>query len=121
MSKLAQLEFEYGSKERGRTVFDGILSKYPKRLDLLFVFCDKEIKAGDIGAARSLLQKKAESDTKLTDKQMKNLFRKWMRVEEEYGDEETQEHVKNVDEPMLSVLVEITRISVERIQTFYII
>lgn len=96
MSKLAQLEFEYGSKERGRTVFDGILSKYPKRLDLLFVFCDKEIKAGDIAAARSLLQKKAESDTKLTDKQMKNLFRKWMRVEEEYGDEATQEHVKNV-------------------------
>ena len=96
MSKLAQLEFEYGSKERGRTVFDGILSKYPKRLDLLFVFCDKEIKAGDITAARSLLQKKAESDTKLTDKQMKNLFRKWMKVEEEYGDEATQEHVKDV-------------------------
>lgn len=96
MSKLAQLEFEHGSKERGRTVFDGILSKYPKRLDLLFVFLDKEIKAGEIRAARALLQKTSESATKLTDKQMKKLFRKWMKMEEEHGDDETQEHVKDV-------------------------
>ena len=96
MSKLAQLEFEHGSKERGRTVFDGILAKYPKRLDLLFVHVDKEVKAGEISSARALMQKTSETATKLTDKQMKNLFRKWMKMEEEFGDEETQEHVKDV-------------------------
>ena len=96
MSKLAQLEFEYGSKERGRTVFDGILAKYPKRLDLLFVYVDKEVKAGEISSARTLMKKTSETATKLTDKQMKKLFRKWMKMEEEFGDEETQEHVKDV-------------------------
>ena len=96
MSKLAQLEFEHGSKERGRTVFDGILTKYPKRLDLLFVYVDKEVKAGEVLSARNLFQKTAESATKLSDKQMKKMFRKWIKMEEEFGDEETQENVKNV-------------------------
>jgi rRNA biogenesis protein RRP5 len=96
MSKLAQLEFEHGSVERGRTVFDGILSKYPKRLDLLFVFVDKEIKAGEVDAARGLLKKTAELSSRLTDKQMKKLFRKWMKMEEEFGTDESQEDVKNV-------------------------
>merc|ERR1711943_29599 len=55
MSKFAQLEFEYGSAERARTVFDGIVDKYPKRLDLLFVYLDKEVKFGTISNARQLL------------------------------------------------------------------
>lgn len=97
MSKLAQLEFEFGSIERARTVFSGVLAKYPKRLDLLFVFVDKEIKAGKIDAARSHLRKTAENTSnKLNDKQMKKLFRKWMRMEEEHGSEEQQEEVKDV-------------------------
>mmetsp|Transcript_31818 Transcript_31818/g.36201 ORF Transcript_31818/g.36201 Transcript_31818/m.36201 type:complete len:1887 (+) Transcript_31818:1355-7015(+) len=96
MSKLAQLEFEFGSIERGRTIFDGILAKYPKRLDVLFVFVDKEIKTGEIAAARSQLQKSAEfRKKKLSDKQMKKLFRKWMKLEEEHGSEEQQEAVKD--------------------------
>lgn len=94
MSKFAQLEFEYGSAERARTVFDGIVDKYPKRLDLLFVYLDKEVKFGTISNARQLLERKVE-DAKLSDKQMKSLFKKWFRIEEEHGTEEQQEHVKN--------------------------
>jgi hypothetical protein len=30
ISKFAQLEFKYGSPERGRTVFEGLISTYPK-------------------------------------------------------------------------------------------
>jgi len=37
MSKFAQMEFELGSVERGRTLFDGLILKYPKRVDLFFV------------------------------------------------------------------------------------
>jgi len=97
MSKLAQLEFEFGSIERARTVFSGVLAKYPKRLDLLFVFVDKEIKAGEIDVARSHLRKTAENPSnKLQDKQMKKLFRKWMKIEEEHGSKEQQEEVKDV-------------------------
>ena len=47
LSKFAQLEFRYGSAERGRTVFDGILSSYPKRVDIWSIYIDMELKEGD--------------------------------------------------------------------------
>jgi rRNA biogenesis protein RRP5 len=93
MSRFAQLEFEFGSLERARTLFDGIVEKYSKRLDLFFVYVDKEIKFGSLETARALLQKKA-GDRSLSDKKMKNMFKKWYRLEEEHGTEESQEEVK---------------------------
>jgi rRNA biogenesis protein RRP5 len=93
MSKYAQMEFELGSPERGRTIFDGLLLKYNKRLDLFFVYLDKECKFGNLAHARAMLEKKVE-DRKISDRQMKSLFKKWYRMEEEHGTEETQEHVK---------------------------
>lgn len=93
MSKFAQMEFELGTPERGRTIFDGLLLKYNKRLDLFFVYLDKECKFGNVEHARSMLEKKVE-ERKLSDRQMKSLFKKWYRIEDEHGTEETQEHVK---------------------------
>lgn len=102
MSKFAQLEFELGSPERGRTIFGSLLEKNPKRMDLLFVNIDKEIKNGDVAKARALFDSVVNPvDTdrkqkfKFSDKQMKSLFKKWYRMEDEYGDEETQERVKD--------------------------
>jgi rRNA biogenesis protein RRP5 len=60
MSKFAQLEFEFGSPSRDRTVFDGILLNHPKRLDLFFVYLDKEVKFGSVDNARTLLERKVE-------------------------------------------------------------
>lgn len=91
MSKFAQLEMEHGSMERGRTIMDGLIAKYPKRLDLLFVYVDKEVKRGELDAARALFQR----ERKLSDKQMKSLFKKWYRVEEEHGTDESRERVKD--------------------------
>lgn len=93
MSKYAQMEFELGSPERGRTIFDGLLLKYNKRLDLFFVYLDKECKFGNIDHARAMLEKKVE-ERKLSDRQMKSVFKKWYRIEEEHGTEETREDVK---------------------------
>ncbi|OEU17271.1 hypothetical protein FRACYDRAFT_168784 [Fragilariopsis cylindrus CCMP1102] len=93
MSKFAQMEFELGSPERGRTIFDGLLLKYNKRLDLFYVYLDKECKYGNVEHARSMLEKKVD-ERKLSDRQMKSLFKKWYRMEEEHGTEETQECVK---------------------------
>jgi rRNA biogenesis protein RRP5 len=93
MSKFAQMEFELGSPERGRTLFDGLLVKYPKRLDIFFVYLDKEVKYGTIDHARSKLETKVE-ERNLSDKQMKSLFKKWYRLEEKYGTGDSQEHVK---------------------------
>jgi rRNA biogenesis protein RRP5 len=100
MSKFAQLVFEFGTAERARTLFDGLLLKHPKRLDLFFVYVDKEVKHGEIDTARSLFQRAVSprssgSMMKLSDKQMKSLFKKWYSFEENSGDDETQERVKN--------------------------
>lgn len=100
MSRFAQFEFEFGSAERARTVYDGILVKHPKRLDLVFVYADKEIKHGSVEMARSLFEKIVNPrgdapKSKLSDKQMKSLFKKWYRIEEEHGTEETQQAVKD--------------------------
>merc|ERR1712071_737823 len=98
MTKFAQMEYEFGSPERGRTIFDGLLEKYPKRLDLLFVYVDKEVKNGEIEAARSIFKRITKpiqpSKSKFSDKQMKSLFKKWYRIEESNGNEDTQEEVK---------------------------
>jgi len=93
MSKFAQLEYEFGRPERARTLFDGIVAKYPKRLDLFYVYVDKEIKFGTFTVARSLLQNKVNG-AKLSDKQVKGLFKKWFHIEEQHGDEASKEHVK---------------------------
>lgn len=50
--KFAQLEFKHGEAERGRTILEGVMSNYPKRLDLWNVYLDMEIKADDIEMAR---------------------------------------------------------------------
>jgi len=106
MSKFAQLEFEYGSAERARTIFDGLLEKHPKKMDLVFVYVDKEVKNGEIQAARNLFerivnppteadpQEQQKKKKKMSDKQMKALFKKWYRMEEIHGDDETCDHVK---------------------------
>ena len=98
VTKFAQLEFEYGNVERARTIFDGVLLKYPKRLDLVFVYVDKEIKTGDIDAARSIFKRVVDPHSKIkfkfSDKQMKSLFKKWYSIEDTHGNEESKEEVK---------------------------
>jgi len=99
MSKFAQLEYEYGSTEWARTIFDAVLDKSPKRIDLLFVYIDKEIKHGDIDVARRLFHKRlhpadGKSKVRYNDKQMKSLFKKWYRMEDLHGDDQSRMNVK---------------------------
>ncbi len=46
IGKFAQLEFRYGDAEKGRTMFDKVLTSYPKRTDLWSVFIDLMVKHG---------------------------------------------------------------------------
>jgi rRNA biogenesis protein RRP5 len=100
MSKFAQIVFKFGKAERARTLFDGLIQHFLKRLDLFFVYLDKEVKFGDIEIARSLFQRVANPidnrlKLKLTDKQMKRFFKKWFSFEQEHDTDESQENVKN--------------------------
>ena len=52
ISKFAQLEFRHGEPERGRTMFESLLSSYPKRVDLWSVYVDVVLKTGDAQRVR---------------------------------------------------------------------
>jgi rRNA biogenesis protein RRP5 len=100
-SKFAQLEFrcENGDVERGRTVFEGLLSSFPKRVDLWNILLDLEIKNGDAEQVRRLFERvlgirdtkkgavSAEASKKLRPKQARFFFKKWLSFEEKLAAE----------------------------------
>jgi len=110
-SKFAQLEFRSpnGDSERGRTVFEGLLSSFPKRIDLWNVLLDLEISAGDAEQVRRLFERvlglqnkkgkiSVDASKKLKPKQAKFLFKKWLAYEETLaaanGNEKIVEDIK---------------------------
>ena len=52
ISKFAQFEFKYGDIERGRTMFESLLSSYPRRVDLWCVYLNMMIQTNDITTVR---------------------------------------------------------------------
>ncbi|KAG0172965.1 rRNA biogenesis protein rrp5 [Apophysomyces sp. BC1034] len=90
--KFAQMEFKHGEAERGRTIFEGIVSNYPKRVDLWSVYLDMEIKAADQDLIRRLFER--VTALKFSSKKMKFFFKKWLQYEKEHGSEDDVERVK---------------------------
>lgn len=109
-SKFGQLEFRSpnGDIERGRTVFEGLLSSFPKKIDLWNILLDLEIKNGDAEQVRRLFERvlgiqkgavAAGTSKKLRPKQAKFFFKKWLDFEERLasadgGNEKTVEEIK---------------------------
>ena len=54
ISKYGQIEYKEGDAERGRTIFEGIVSNYPKRVDQWNIYIDMELKTGNHVAIRYL-------------------------------------------------------------------
>lgn len=46
------MEFRYGDGEKGATLFESLLSNFPKRTDIWFSYCDVVTKQGHIEQAR---------------------------------------------------------------------
>jgi rRNA biogenesis protein RRP5 len=46
------MEFKNGDPERGRTIFEGLVSNSPKRVDLWSIYLDQEIRCGDFEKTR---------------------------------------------------------------------
>jgi rRNA biogenesis protein RRP5 len=91
--KFAQMEFRYGEPERGRTIFEGIMSSYPKRVDLWSIYLDMEIRQGDQNLIRRLFERVIHM--KFSSKKMKFFFKRYLEYEKKHGDEESIAHVKN--------------------------
>ncbi|KAJ3056513.1 Protein RRP5 [Rhizophlyctis rosea] len=90
--KFAQMEFKYGEPERGRTIFEGIMSNYPKRVDLWSIYLDMEIRNGDVDITRRLFERVIK--LKLSSKKMKFFFKKYLDFEKSKGTAQGVEHVK---------------------------
>ena len=130
-AKFAQLEFKHapghrkgptegissggdsgcGDPERGRTIFETLLTQWPKRLDLWNVLLDMEIGLdphNGSGRIRNIFErittsqgtetgtetKTGEVKPKLKPKQAKHFFKRWLDYEEKYGDERNRDRVK---------------------------
>ncbi|ORY34880.1 hypothetical protein BCR39DRAFT_515324 [Naematelia encephala] len=92
IEKMAILEFKHGEAERGKTLFEGLIDRYPKRLDLWSVYIDQLAKTQDVQGCRGLFERILAQ--KLTSKKAKFLFKKWFSVETRIGDEAGQDKAK---------------------------
>lgn len=104
-SKFAALEFRSASglAERGRTIFEGLLDSFPKRVDLWNVLLDLETKYGGEGGdrraqVRRLFERIFDGDgvngRQMKNKQARFFFKRWLEFEEREGDERSVERVK---------------------------
>jgi rRNA biogenesis protein RRP5 len=92
ISHAALLEFKHGSPERGRSVMEGVLQNYPKRLDLWSVYIDQEVKHGGVDQVRGLYAR--ATSLALPPKKMKLLFRRWLEWEQGRADDKGVAEVK---------------------------
>lgn len=90
--KFAQLEFSKGDAERGRSLFEGLLADAPKRIDLWNVYIDQEIKANEKKKVEELFERVITK--KITRKQAKFFFNKWLQFEEDKDDAKMVDYVK---------------------------
>eukprot|EP00698_Gefionella_okellyi_P024672 TRINITY_DN8771_c0_g1_i1.p1 TRINITY_DN8771_c0_g1~~TRINITY_DN8771_c0_g1_i1.p1 ORF type:complete len:1836 (-),score=578.71 TRINITY_DN8771_c0_g1_i1:2327-7834(-) len=92
IAKFGQFEFKFGDADRGRTIFESIISNYPKRIDMWNVYLDMEIRAAQPDMVRRLFERCIAQ--KLSVKKMKHFFKRYLEYEQQNGTEETVDHVR---------------------------
>ncbi|KAM3724009.1 Protein RRP5 [Dirofilaria immitis] len=92
LSRFAQLEFKFGDIEQSKTIFENILSSYPKKTDVWTVYIDLLIKGDKIEDARQLLERVIA--LKLSTHKTRLFFKKWVDLEQRHGGEKQQNNVK---------------------------
>lgn len=86
LTAYALSEYKMGDTERARTLFETLVSRYPKRLDLWWQYVDQEAKLNNIAGVRALLDR-VLIERKNTVKQTKSLLQKWLVIEKRIGDD----------------------------------
>ena len=93
LTSYAILLYKYDKFDQGRTIFEDLVSKLPKRLDLWNVYVDQETKVNHFDFVRSLFKRMVE--VKVSVNKIKGIFKKWLASEDTHGDENS---VKEVEE-----------------------
>ncbi|KAF3843991.1 hypothetical protein F7725_016039 [Dissostichus mawsoni] len=92
IAKFAQLEYRYGDSEKGRTMFDKILTSYPKRTDLWSVFIDLMVKHGSQKEVRALFDRVIHLSVSV--KKIKFFFKRYLEYEKKLGTPQSIQAVK---------------------------
>ncbi|XP_077102303.1 protein RRP5 homolog [Siphateles boraxobius] len=92
IAKFARLEFQYGNTERGKSMFDKVLSTYPKRTDLWSIFIDLMVKHGSQREVRDLFDRVIHLSVSV--KKIKFFFKRYLEYEKTNGTPETIQAVK---------------------------
>ena len=92
ISKFGMLEYKHGNPEHGRTMFEGIVTNYPKRMDIWAIYMDMEVKYGGGKINQQQSRHLFERCLSLPEiakkaKKMKLVFRKYMEFENALGNE----------------------------------
>ncbi|XP_061625770.1 protein RRP5 homolog isoform X1 [Phyllopteryx taeniolatus] len=92
IAKFSQLEFRYGNTEKGRTMFDKILTSYPKRTDLWSVFIDLMVKHGSQKEVRAIFDRVIHLSVSV--KKIKFFFKRYLEYEKNHGTPQSIRAVK---------------------------
>ncbi|KAM9792618.1 protein RRP5 homolog [Neosynchiropus ocellatus] len=92
IAKFAQLEFRFGDPERGRAMFDKVMTSYPKRTDLWSVFIDLMIKHGSQKDTRALFDRVIHLSVSV--KKIKFFFKRYLEYEKKHGTPQSIQAVK---------------------------
>lgn len=95
--KFAALEFKSsnGDAERGRTIFEGLVSTFPKKGDVWDVYLALEMSHGSEENVRDLFERMIKVGKK---KRREQVFQKWADWENEKGNKKGVERVKAMEE-----------------------
>lgn len=90
--RFAIMEFKFGEQEQGAAIFETIISSDPKKVNIWTTYVDQLVKINEIDQARKVLDRAVSQRLPL--KSMKSLFMKFRKFEEEHGNEQSVEQVK---------------------------
>ncbi|UZJ51069.1 hypothetical protein CBS101457_000389 [Exobasidium rhododendri] len=84
-------DFRMGDAERGRTIFEGLVDTYPKRLDIWWQYIDQESRKQNVAQARELFERILSM--KQSSKKVKSVLKKWLEFEKKHGDQRGEKAV----------------------------
>ncbi|XP_043970110.1 protein RRP5 homolog isoform X1 [Gambusia affinis] len=92
ITKFAQMEFRFGDAERGRNMFDKVLTNYPKRTDLWSVFINLMVKHGSQKEVRAVFDRTIHLSVSV--KKIKFFFKRYLEYEKKHGTPQSVQAVK---------------------------
>ncbi|EGC34777.1 hypothetical protein DICPUDRAFT_152947 [Dictyostelium purpureum] len=102
INKFGQLEYKLGDVERGRTIFEGLVSNYPNRTDIWNIYLDMELRDKEsIKSNKDLRDKIRELfnrtvNLKVSDRNIKQFFKRFLTFEKDFGNPRSIDDVKKL-------------------------